>query len=299
MDILNIQKVAETFFSSFSFLLIVPVQSKATVECSLLIAMIKVPIDISHSLNISSNVAGKSSEYKASTPQFNNSILCTGQPGSEVFDDIYVNPYLPVSGKDGPWTFYRVDDYFSTALSEEVCGQTKYVPSHKSNVLCGKKLYIGKNGRISMPVIRLKTLWTIRFRVERAFSGPRTVNLQDVFKFYVGYIITNRSTQQIISLVGNINVPEVCTINAGQIIQVNLGDVGAGRFGGKGQKPDGYTPVTTSAPVTCNDAAAQRNVRVSLAATPSPDLNTAIRTSNPDVGVVVTDVNDRVVQPNV
>ncbi|MFZ5210260.1 fimbrial protein [Enterobacter kobei] len=98
---------------------------------------------------------------------------------------------------------------------------------------------------------------------------------------------------------GTISVPETCTINAGQIIQVNLGDVGAGRFGAKGQKPEGYTPVTTSAPVTCNDAAAQRNVKVSLAATPSAGLNTAIRTSNPDVGVVVTDVNDRVVQPNV
>ncbi|ELE9248130.1 fimbrial protein [Enterobacter kobei] len=141
--------------------------------------------------------------------------------------------------------------------------------------------------------------WTVRLRVNRAFSGPRVINFPNIFRYYIGDVPSDAATLQMISLVGNITVPETCTINAGQTIQVDFGNIGAGLFETAGQKPSGYTPVTTTAPVTCNDAAAARNVKVSLAATAAPGMSSAIRTSNPDVGIVVQDINDRTVRPNV
>ncbi|HHA2288284.1 TPA: fimbrial protein [Enterobacter asburiae] len=214
-----------------------------------------------------------------------------------------MNSSLPVSTVDGGWVYHRVDDYFSIALALITCKDsgavTVFIPGYAGLWCTPSGPKAPYNLDLKKWNLQENSEWIVRIRVDRPFSGPRQVNSPRLVKRYIGEYERAESIIQYLGLSGTITVPETCTINAGQIIQVNLGDVGAGRFGGKGQKPDGYTPVTTSAPVTCNDAAAQRNVRVSLAATPSPDLNTAIRTSNPDVGVVVTDLNDRVVQPNV
>ena len=267
-----------------------------------------ISMDVSQQLSSGTNIKGRVKTYSTVTGGYQFRVECTGNPKDFIYTNMRPGGNFPVAWTDGPWTYYRVDDYFSIALSWSDCSGTHYIPTPPFHGFCLNGIYpvtvenmIQMNGSIPGKewMGRTRTTWTLKLRVERAFSGPRPVNLRNLFRYYYGDIASDRATVELLSLAGNITVPETCTINAGQIIQVNLGDVGAGRFGGKGQKPDGYTPVTTSAPVTCNDAAAQRNVRVSLAATPSPDLNTAIRTSNPDVGVVVTDVNDRVVQPNV
>lgn len=268
---------------------------------------VNVNMDVSQALTTGTNIKDKAVSFSTVTPAFHFGLRCTGNNKDPIYTGVYVNPRITVAGTDGPWTYYRVDEYFSIGFSWSDCSGTWYIPVRPFNSNCnGRPPFTVEDVLVANMwvnggdwITRERTTWTVRLRIERAFSGPRPVNLRNIFEYYYGDSPGGNSTFEYISLNGNITVPETCTINAGQIIQVNFGDIGAGRFGAKGQKPEGYTPVTTSAPVTCNDAAAQRNVKVSLAATPSVGLNTAIRTSNPDVGVVVTDVNDRVVQPNV
>lgn len=274
----------------------------AQTTCSITPNMLPVRMDLSTHLTSGINVLGNTASYHTSTPGSPFTVInCTPalDPATGWFANLLTNVGIssgfPIVGREGPWTYYKVDEYFSIAFSWSDCSGTWYLPVVGFQSGCGFQMstYPGSQ------YFRNPTTWTVRLRVERAFSGPRAVNLPNVFRYYYGDVMNDSSTLQVISLNGYITVPETCTINSGQMIQVNFGNIGSGRFESKGQKPSGYTPVITEAPVTCNDAAAQRNVNVSLAATPSPDLNTAIRTSNPDVGIVVTDINDRTVRPNV
>ncbi|WP_447880266.1 fimbrial protein, partial [Serratia fonticola] len=285
-------------------------EAQAQVSCQILNGKQMQPITMNLSQNLTSgtNVAGRTHDYTTNTGGFTFGLECYGPDDALVWTTLGVGSNAITAGTEGPWTYYRVDDYFSVGFSWRDCS-TWYVPAPSFNFNCSGgvptvkslrqlidfSLSLGGNGELW---IRRPTTWTVRLRVERAFSGPRVVNFPNIFRYYFGDVPSDAATLQMISLVGNITVPETCTINAGQTIQVTFGDIGAGRFEGKGQKPSGYTPVSTSVPVTCNDAAAQRNVKVSLSATPTSGLDSAIRTSNPDIGIVVTDENDRLVRPN-
>jgi type 1 fimbria pilin len=288
-------------------------EAAAQVSCQIGKGMHMQPItmNLSQSLTSGTNVAGRTHDYTTNTSGFRFRLDCSAPSDNDmILTGVEVRNDAAVAGTEGPWTYYRVDDYFSIAFGWSDCSGTWYVPVRPFNSDCGGYLSIAYFKAadevfavLGFPpgtdnLIRRPTTWTVRLRVERAFSGPRVVNFPNIFRYYYGDVPSDAATLQMISLVGTITVPETCTINAGQTIQVTFGDIGAGRFEGKGQKPTGYTPVSTSAPVTCNDAAAQRNVKVSLSATPAPGLDSAIRTSNPDIGIVVTDDNDNIVRPN-
>ncbi|MDZ5731225.1 fimbrial protein, partial [Enterobacter sp. D2] len=248
-----------------------------------------VNMNLSQTLTSGTNIAGRKFDFNTFTSGFKMKFECAGTPGSPVWTNVSMNQNIPVSGTDGPWTYYRVDDYFSIAFSWNDCSGSWYIPVGQFNGICGipKPHEILADGSYIYDGARLDTTWTVRLRVERAFSGPRVINFPNMFRYYYGDVPSDAATLQMISLVGSITVPETCAINAGQTIQVDFGNIGAGLFETAGQKPSGYTPVTTTAPVTCNDAAAARNVKVSLAATAAPGMSSAIRTSNPDVGIVV------------
>ncbi|MEB4675817.1 fimbrial protein [Enterobacteriaceae bacterium G50] len=98
---------------------------------------------------------------------------------------------------------------------------------------------------------------------------------------------------------GSITAPTNCTINAGQVVSVDLGTVYSGEFNGVGEKPQGYTPRSVKIPVQCSsgiDAMATLQFRIS--ATASSDLESAIKTSNNGVGILIEDKQGNIIKPN-
>lgn len=99
-------------------------------------------------------------------------------------------------------------------------------------------------------------------------------------------------------LSGTVNSLESCSVNAGEAIEVDLGNVFAANFRVIGQKPLGAKTVELSIPVRCNTGnTGLVNVNLSLTANTDPAYPQAIKTSRPGVGVVVTDGQNNVISP--
>ncbi|END6567989.1 fimbrial protein, partial [Escherichia coli] len=99
-------------------------------------------------------------------------------------------------------------------------------------------------------------------------------------------------------LSGTINSLGSCSVNAGETIEVDLGDVFAANFRVVGHKPLGARTVELAIPVRCNTGnAGLVNVNLSLTATTDPSYPQAIKTSRPGVGVVVTDSQNNIISP--
>ncbi|PLL41761.1 fimbrial protein, partial [Klebsiella michiganensis] len=94
---------------------------------------------------------------------------------------------------------------------------------------------------------------------------------------------------------GQISVPQTCSVNAGQVVTVDFGTFMSGEFKNKGQMPSGYTPKTISVPIKCNGIEANANLTVRFQADASADEPAAIKTSNSDVGVQITDDSGKVI----
>ncbi|MBW2853100.1 fimbrial protein, partial [Escherichia coli] len=99
-------------------------------------------------------------------------------------------------------------------------------------------------------------------------------------------------------LSGTINSLGSCSVNAGETIEVDLGDVFAANFRVVGHKPLGARTAELAIPVRCNTGnAGLVNVNLSLTATTDPSYPQAIKTSRPGVGVVVTDSQNNIISP--
>lgn len=101
-----------------------------------------------------------------------------------------------------------------------------------------------------------------------------------------------------VSISGQVIVPQTCSINAGQIVTVDFGSFMSGEFKNKGQMPTGYTPKTITVPIKCNGMDANASLTLRFQAEASADEPAAIKTSNDDVGVQITDSSGKVIEPN-
>ncbi|HHA2288291.1 TPA: hypothetical protein ACOEAZ_004470, partial [Enterobacter asburiae] len=184
----------------------------ATVNCEITSgnAMQQVFMDLSNSLTSGTNVIGKTKNYQVTTPGSGFWMSCTGNPGEIMFTNLGVASGLQVSGREGPWTYYKVDEYFSIGFMWNDCSGTWYVPVRPFSSSCGGNgtydELIPSGGVLNIYLGRVTTNWTVRLKVDRAFSGPRPVNLKNVFNYYYGDTWTNQSTLQTITLSGTITV---------------------------------------------------------------------------------------------
>lgn len=87
-----------------------------------------------------------------------------------------------------------------------------------------------------------------------------------------------------------ITVPQSCTVNSGQTVNVVLDQVSASAFvkGGAGNAPAGSNEKTVSVPIQCLGGGAG-TVKMSLHGTVAKNYASSLATSNTDVGVKVVD----------
>ena len=72
----------------------------------------------------------------------------------------------------------------------------------------------------------------------------------------------------------------------------------SGEFKNKAQMQTGYKPKTITVPIKCNGMDANASLTLRFQAEASADEPAAIKTSNDDVGVQITDDSGKVIEPN-
>lgn len=140
----------------------------------------------------------------------------------------------------------------------------------------------------------------VTFRIDRKFVGVMSFPHVKIFDLWytVGSDFIKGAPVASAYIDGQISVPQTCSVNAGQIVTVDFGSFMSGEFKNKGQMPAGYTPKTISVPIKCNGIEANANLTVRFQADASADEPAAIKTSNSDVGVQITDSSGKVIEPN-
>lgn len=100
-----------------------------------------------------------------------------------------------------------------------------------------------------------------------------------------------------VTLSGTITVPQSCSINAGQIIEVKLPDIQGKDIRNLGDSPQ-ESHVTTRVNLTCSNVANGTNLSLSLAGTNDPHNSDYLQTDNENIGIRISDKEDNTIVPN-
>ena len=198
---------------------------------------------------------------------------------------------------------YKYDRYFwsktSLTVDEEIDGETYYVVNEYLDA--SVSIYNGGCGGNVTSDVTTGSKGTISLRISKPFVGSFSIPNLKVADIYVGRSATGAYGDTPITSVylsGNVIVPQTCSVNAGQIVTVDFGSFMSGEFKNKGQMPAGYTPKTITVPIKCNGMDANASLTLRVQAEASADEPAAIKTSNDDVGVQITDSSGKVIEPN-
>lgn len=196
--------------------------------------------------------------------------------------------------------FYKINDYLEFTMSiyfYQAPNGGKYFPLPINNI----------SNNDSEPCYRAIQPHTfasgsdgiLSLYVRKAFVGGTVIIDQKLIDIYASRTTTyGPNPLASIYMAGTITAPQKCVINAGQMVTVDFGNIPASHFATKGQAPTGYTPKTISTAIKCTNVDAYANLTVRFQADTSPSYSSAIKTNNPDVGVIMTDANGKLTQPN-
>ncbi|WP_219675196.1 fimbrial protein [Klebsiella michiganensis] len=204
---------------------------------------------------------------------------------------------LPLGHSDGTYQFYKIGDDLEVATSIFVSGKrNEYVPTPwvsvsnegTDNYQCNStyNYLTGSQGKLSL-------------YIAKSFVGTSVINTK-ILDIYGSTVSGSFGGSSLVSLYiqGQVIVPQTCSVNAGQIVTVDFGSFMSGEFKNKGQMPAGYTPKTITVPIKCNGMDANASLTLRFQAEASADEPAAIKTSNDDVGVQITDDSGKVIEPN-
>ncbi|MFK8829459.1 fimbrial protein [Klebsiella michiganensis] len=205
---------------------------------------------------------------------------------------------LPVGHNDGQRQYYKVNDYLEVATSIYVSGAVAdYVNTpwdSLSNIGTGTGAHCGVSADYSTGSQGKLSLY-----IAKSFIGVSNINTKIVDLYASDTSGSFGGTPMAsVSIIGNVTVPQTCSINAGQIVTVDFDSFMSGEFKNKGQMPTGYMPKTITVPIKCNGMDANASLTLRFQAEASADEPAAIKTSNDDVGVQITDDSGKVIEPN-
>lgn len=213
---------------------------------------------------------------------------------SEVFQ--YYGDYMPQNGSGaGDWSFRRVDDYISIALRiYDACySGPVYAPFNIVGRIQNKNC-IPFNYKHNTKATITQTFES-RIRIDkRLVSGTYSKNI-----LIGAYKMCQESGCILLKSVYlslNIVVKESCEINAGQMIDVNFNTIPVNAFRYAGEKAVGVSPILRTLKVSCSNI--DPNTNLSLRVQAGQYSGNAIVSNNPDVGFVISDLNDRELTPN-
>lgn len=255
-------------------------------------------------LKIEKNLASNENDTGA---QINSNVVTTPALGMKAMHNSYLMQWAKLNGDPIPtppshatsWQFKKVDDYISVALSRDspCIGNTGtiYVPFNERvyDNECEAIIYQSGNG---IP-IRPRD-WQSRLRIDRKIvSGTYSKNiLVGQFGFCQPDNCTSPQVVQNVYLSLNITVPQTCSINAGQTVIVDFGNISTGAFKTAGARAQNINPKESTLSVTCDNIASGTNLNMRLQA--NNVAGNIVISDNSDVGFIVTDSSDKELTPN-
>ncbi|WP_230202173.1 fimbrial protein [Serratia marcescens] len=211
----------------------------------------------------------------------------------------YVGEAFPEAGsRKGTWYYKRIDDYISVALARtDECHGTVYAPF---NI---QERVRGSCDILNYPSPQSSTnnyrSYQARVRIDKALvSGTYTKNVRiandgvcQPFGCKNGVIINE------VDFSLNVTVPQTCTLNAGQVINIDFGNISSAAFTTAGARPEGVNDIVRNVNISCDNIAANTAMTVRLQAD-KVSGNAVVTNTNNDVGFVVADGNGTALTPN-
>lgn len=203
---------------------------------------------------------------------------------------------LTVNENDGNWQYLKINNHLEGALkiTDSVAGDF-YPPANYVKMGGDDCLVEGcptdiKDGNL-----------TLQLKVLLPFIGQTIIPPTTMFTVYVTTTNKDSLTTPVytISYGGTITVPQSCTINSGETLNVQLGSIKSSDFKTMGEMPASATVKTVQIPITCNGSVSSTaSLSLRLIGARAVDVPSALATDNPDIGVQVTDSEGNNIMPN-
>nr|WP_244634743.1 fimbrial protein [Erwinia persicina] len=206
----------------------------------------------------------------------------------------YVSPY-PITEKTGEYQYVKLNDYLDAAISikDDYAG-TFYPPVNY--VRMGSHPNVSQNEPFPLRDSNLD----FNFKITKPFVGSVNYILTPAFYVYVTTTTADplNTVVYTISYSGKMTVPQSCELNAGQVISMDFGNIGAAAFSqaGASNKPAAVNPQTRNIGIQCKNIDAQ--ALLSLRVEANKVSGNAIVSDNPDLGFVVADGKQNPLTPN-
>lgn len=204
----------------------------------------------------------------------------------------------------GDWVYRNVDDYIQVALRRySECafsgGGYIYVPFNinvwnGSGNNCSQRVYSA--GEVaSLNALDLQSQIKLRRKI---VSGTYS---KSILIARAGYCqpddCSSAQVSRNIYLNLNITATQSCTLNAGQVINIDFGNISSGAFTTAGARPEGVNDIVRNISIECDGIAANTAMTVRLQAD-NVSGKAVVTNTNNDVGFVVADGNGTALTPN-
>ena len=141
---------------------------------------------------------------------------------------------------------------------------------------------------------------TLKLRVTKRFMNRVVIPRQTLFSVYIttGQMDPLTTPVYTISYSGEIEVPQRCEVNAGQVMEFDFGEIGASLFSqaGVGNRPAGVMPQNRAVAISCSNVHARAYISVRLEADKVSEQ--ILVSDNPDVGFMVSNSQGQPFTPN-
>ncbi|CAI2044061.1 fimbrial-like adhesin [Serratia marcescens] len=246
--------------------------------------------NFSSSFNETQNVVGWESQWiqaeVSGFSEFPDNSACSSQ---QVFFTSQAGPALEYAFSDGGVNWYNIpgNDYLQVASKISVINQGDLdVPF----VDKGNKCYSVND--CASPTFATGRKTQLKIRVKRKFTGTLNESGIEVFRLY-GNTDTG-VTPSFVLVRGyysfSITVPQSCELNAGQVINIDFGNISSGAFKTAGTIAQGVQPQSRSISVKCDNIAGNAQLQMRLQADQGKvsGQNVVVADENNDVGFRVT-----------
>ncbi|MGC6061432.1 fimbrial protein [Enterobacter kobei] len=198
----------------------------------------------------------------------------------------------------GGTTYGIINDYIGIAI---LAGDSKFptwIPydnfQHTSSVpkeVCNVMTKTGGGGSIA------------RIRIRKRFIGSIDISTPVIYQKGANALKDEPKggVEMQYRLIGYIDVPESCEINAGQVIDIDLGNYSAAAFSsaGAGNMPAGPGPVRKMIPVHCQGGTINTSSLMTVRLLSENAQGDKLLTDNNDIGIVVKEtLSDKILVPN-
>ncbi|MCW7649165.1 fimbrial protein [Serratia bockelmannii] len=200
------------------------------------------------------------------------------------------------------WRYQKIDDYISVSLRTGTpCYDTIYVPYNvkvrtgTASANCTVKNYsAGDTASINSPSFQS------RIKINKRIVGgaySKNIHLADYGFCQPDGCQSRQAIAYKIYLSLNITAPETCELNAGQVINIDFGNISSGAFKTAGTSAQGVQPKLRDISVKCDNIVGNAQLTLRLQADKTSG-NIVVSDENNDVGFRVTNNSGVPLVPN-